>query len=179
MYIPDARIALSQSPRGGTIMNKIQLETAIPVDVAHPGKVLRDVFMAPLGLNANSLARALHVSPQTVSQILTSRRAISAETALRLSKLFGTTPQFWLILQAEYDLLDAQKKWSPDIDEKIKRIDVAAVTKSTPGGTKDDGKDRTAPPLKLEGNEKKVFEFLTAEKVHFDELIEKSVLSAG
>lgn len=72
---------------------------------AHPGEILRTEFMEPLGLSAYQLAKALH-SPG-IYEIVREHRAISADLALRLGRYFGMTPQFWLNLQADYDLRHA------------------------------------------------------------------------
>lgn len=69
---------------------------------AHPGEILRTEFMEPLGITAYQLAKALH-SPG-IYQVVREQRAISADVALRLGKYFGMTPQFWMNLQADYDL---------------------------------------------------------------------------
>jgi addiction module HigA family antidote len=70
----------------------------------HPGEVLREEFLAPMGLSMNRLALELRVPVTRISEIVNEKRAISADTALRLSIYFGTTPQFWLNLQAAHDL---------------------------------------------------------------------------
>ena len=70
----------------------------------HPGEVLSEDVVKPLGLSANRLAQALHVPANWVSEILGRRRAVTADTALRLSRYLGTSPEFWLGLQAEYEL---------------------------------------------------------------------------
>lgn len=70
----------------------------------HPGEILREEFMVPLGLSANKLALALRVPVTRIGDIIHERRAISPETALRLARYFGTTPDFWMNLQARYDL---------------------------------------------------------------------------
>jgi antitoxin HigA-1 len=73
---------------------------------AHPGEVLREEFMAPLGLSANALALALRVPATRVGAIIRDDRprAVTADTALRLARYFGTTPDFWLNLQTAHDL---------------------------------------------------------------------------
>jgi addiction module HigA family antidote len=76
----------------------------------HPGEVLREEFMRPLGLSANALALALRVPATRIGAIIRkdSPRAVSADTALRLARYFGTTPAFWLNLQTAYDLSIAE-----------------------------------------------------------------------
>ena len=70
----------------------------------HPGEVLRKEFMAPHSISINALARALHVAPNRISLIANEKRSISASTALRLAIFFGTTAEFWVNLQVNYDL---------------------------------------------------------------------------
>ena len=70
----------------------------------HPGEVLKEEFMKPLGLSANALARAIRVPANRVSAIVNGDRGITADTALRLAKAMGTSPDFWLNLQKQYDL---------------------------------------------------------------------------
>jgi antitoxin HigA-1 len=69
---------------------------------AHPGELLRTEFMEPMGITAYQLAKALHFAG--IYEIVREQRAISADVALRLGKYFGVTPQFWMNLQADYDL---------------------------------------------------------------------------
>ncbi len=73
----------------------------------HPGEMLREDFLPDYGLTVASLAEALGVSRQTVNELLRERRALSPEMALRLSRLFGDTPEFWLNAQRAVDLWDA------------------------------------------------------------------------
>lgn len=70
----------------------------------HPGEVLKEEFMKSLGLSANALARAIRVPANRISAIVNGDRGITADTALRLAKALGTTPDFWLTLQKQYDL---------------------------------------------------------------------------
>jgi addiction module HigA family antidote len=76
----------------------------------HPGEILREEFMKPLGLTAYQLAKELHVSIPRVSDIVRERRAVTADTALRLGRYFGTDAQTWMNLQADYDLRIARSK---------------------------------------------------------------------
>jgi addiction module HigA family antidote len=74
----------------------------------HPGEVLREEFLDPLGLSSSALAAALDVPANRISMIVRERRGITGDTALRLARYFGTTPQFWMTLQANYDLSAAE-----------------------------------------------------------------------
>lgn len=80
------------------------------VKPTHPGEMLREDFMPDFGLTAADLAEKLGVSRQTVNEILRERRAVSPSMALRLSRLFGNTPEFWLNAQRAVDLWLAQKE---------------------------------------------------------------------
>lgn len=76
---------------------------------AHPGDVLREDYLAPLGMSQYALAQALGVSQLRISEICRGKRAITADTALRLARYFGTTPEFWLGMQAGYDIAVARE----------------------------------------------------------------------
>lgn len=84
----------------------------------HPGEMLREDFLPDYGLTVSSFAKALGVSRQSVNELLRERRAVSPEMALRLSRLFGNTPEFWLNAQCAVDLWDAAR----NIKIKIERI---------------------------------------------------------
>jgi antitoxin HigA-1 len=71
---------------------------------AHPGEILREEFLKPYGMSAYGLAKRLHVPVPRINDIVLERRGISADTALRLSRFFGTTEQFWLNLQGAYEV---------------------------------------------------------------------------
>ena len=86
----------------------------------HPGETLQEDFMRPLGLSANRLAIELQVPVTRINDIVRGRRAISADTALRLARYFGTTPQFWMNLQANYDLEVAQDERGDEIADRIR-----------------------------------------------------------
>lgn len=75
----------------------------------HPGEILRDE-LAELGLSARAFARALGIPTNRVTQILNEQRGISADTALRLARYFGTTPEFWMDLQSDYELRRARRE---------------------------------------------------------------------
>jgi addiction module HigA family antidote len=74
----------------------------------HPGEVLREEFLAPLGMSARALAKALDVPANRVTEIMRGERDVSADTAIRLGRYFGTDPRFWLNLQAAHDLSVAE-----------------------------------------------------------------------
>ena len=81
----------------------------------HPGEFLREDFLPDYSLTATSLAKSLGVSRQSINELLRERRAVSPEMALRLSKLFGNTPQFWLNAQREVDLWEAERRMMTEI----------------------------------------------------------------
>jgi addiction module HigA family antidote len=84
----------------------------------HPGEILLEEFLKPLKISQNRLGRDLGVPAQRINEIIRGRRTITVDTALRLAKYFGTTPQFWLNLQAHYDL---EKAVETRLVEKINR----------------------------------------------------------
>ncbi|MDN5849096.1 MAG: HigA family addiction module antitoxin [Nitrococcus sp.] len=75
--------------------------------------------MEPLGLSAAALARALHVPANRITGLINGQRGLSADTALRLARYFGTTPEFWVRLQAEYDLRQARRTLAEEIERKV------------------------------------------------------------
>jgi len=74
------------------------------MDPIHPGEILMEEFLEPLGISQYRLAKDISVSPRRINEIVHGKRSISADTALRLAKFFGTTERFWLNLQVRYDL---------------------------------------------------------------------------
>ncbi len=74
----------------------------------HPGEILREEFMIPLGLSSNALARAVGVTPARINEIVRERRGITADTALRLARFFNTDVRSWINLQSNYDIERAQ-----------------------------------------------------------------------
>lgn len=75
----------------------------------HPGEVLLEEFLIPMGISQNALARAVGVPPRRINEIVLGKRAVTADTALRLAKTFGTSESFWMRLQADYDLEGARE----------------------------------------------------------------------
>jgi addiction module HigA family antidote len=84
----------------------------------HPGEMLREDFLPDYELTVSSFAKAIGVSRQTINELLRERRAVSPEMALRLSRLFGNSPEFWLNAQRAFDLWEAEKS----ITDQIKKI---------------------------------------------------------
>ena len=85
----------------------------------HPGEILREEFMMPLGLSAHALAVALRVAAPRINDIVREKRGITPDTALRLARYFNSTPQFWLNLQTSYDLKTAQLASGPKIEREV------------------------------------------------------------
>ncbi len=83
----------------------------------HPGEVLLADFIEGFGITQNKLAVSINVSPRRINEIVHGKRAITADTALRLARYFGTTPQFWLNLQIQYELDRAEDRLAGQIDE--------------------------------------------------------------
>jgi addiction module HigA family antidote len=85
----------------------------------HPGEILREDFLIPLGMSANALAKALHVPPPRINDIVRERRGVTADTAMRLARYFGGDARSWLNLQAAYDLRVAEIENAQRIEEEI------------------------------------------------------------
>ena len=86
-----------------------------------PGEILMEEFMRPFGLSINALARALAVPANRIGGIINGKRAISADTALRLGKYFGTSPEIWLDLQSDYELRVARQTTWPRVEPTVSR----------------------------------------------------------
>jgi len=85
----------------------------------HPGEVIREEILTPLGMSVNQLAKHLSVDAARLNEIVRGRRGITADTALRLARYLGTTPEFWLRLQAHYELRVARQTKLPDIERAV------------------------------------------------------------
>ncbi len=88
----------------------------------HPGEILREDFLKPFKLSQNALARALRVPPRRINEILHEKRGITADTALRLARFFGTTAEMWTGLQTDYELRLARYKKEKQIEREIAPI---------------------------------------------------------
>jgi len=103
-------------------MEEIIMSEKIPN--IHPGEILEEEFLKPLNISAYRLAKETHIPATRVSEILKQRRRITADTALRFSKYFGNSPDFWLGIQIEYDLREEIEKQKEDINS-IKTLEIA------------------------------------------------------
>jgi addiction module HigA family antidote len=88
----------------------------------HPGEILRDEFMKPRGLSQNALARALNVPPRRINEIVLEKRGITADTALRLARFFGTSAEMWAGLQADYDLRLVRYEKARTIEREVEPL---------------------------------------------------------
>jgi addiction module HigA family antidote len=98
----------------------------------HPGEILRHDFMEPLGLSQYALAKAIRVKPMRVSQIVCGQRGVTADTALRLSRYFGTRAGWWLDFQSHYDLEMAADKLEARIARDVKPCALRPILESVP-----------------------------------------------
>jgi addiction module HigA family antidote len=85
----------------------------------HPGEILKDE-LAEIGMTANAFAHALHVPANRITSIINGNRTITADTALRISRFFGTTPEFWLNLQSSYDLKIAKQTIGNKVEQEVR-----------------------------------------------------------
>ena len=90
----------------------------------HPGEILREEFMKPYGLSQNALARALNVPPRRINEIVLEKRAVTADTALRLARYFSTTAELWTGLQGDYDLRLTRYEKQSRIERDIEPLTV-------------------------------------------------------
>src|SRR6266567_9481129 len=92
------------------------------LDPVHPGDVLREDFMKPLGLSAYAVAKAIGSTPITISLICRRQRTVSAEMALKLGRLFSVSPELWMGIQADYDLEVARLQRQAEIEKRIQPL---------------------------------------------------------
>jgi len=90
----------------------------------HPGEILMEEFLKPMGISQYKLAKDISVHPRRINQIIHGNRSISADTALRLSKYFGQSERFWLNMQARYDLEVEKDKLEGRLDYEVKALNV-------------------------------------------------------
>lgn len=89
----------------------------------HPGEILLEEFLKPMGLSQNALARAVHVPPRRINEIVLGKRALTADTDLRLARYFGVSEGFFLGLQSDYDLMERRR----EIERELKAIEPRAA----------------------------------------------------
>ncbi|HNB51093.1 MAG TPA: HigA family addiction module antitoxin [Anaerolineales bacterium] len=89
------------------------------IPLVHPGEVLYEDWLIPLGMSQSQLAKSMRVHPARIHEIVRGKRAITAETALRLARAVGTSPEFWLRLQMVYDLRQAQVTYAEIISREV------------------------------------------------------------
>jgi antitoxin HigA-1 len=85
----------------------------------HPGEILKEEFLAPMGISQYRLAKDISVSPRRINEIVHGKRAITADTALRLGRFFTMSPQFWLNLQTRYDLEVTEDQLEKQLDNEV------------------------------------------------------------
>jgi addiction module HigA family antidote len=86
----------------------------------HPGEILLEEFLKPLGMSMNKLADELHVPANRITQIVEGQRGVTGETALRLARYFGTSPEFWLGIQKDYDLEVARDEFEAQVERQVR-----------------------------------------------------------
>jgi len=95
-------------------------ENAGKLAPVHPGEVLLEEFLEPLGLSQNQVALDIRVHARRINEIVLGKRGVTANTALRLARYFGTTPQFWMGLQVEYDLDVEMDRMGDELDREVR-----------------------------------------------------------
>ncbi len=93
----------------------------------HPGEILMDEFLKPMGISQYRLAKDISVPPRRINEIVHGKRSITADTAIRLGRFFNMTPHFWLNLQSRYDLEVTEELLANDLDHKIRPYNANAA----------------------------------------------------
>ena len=94
--------------------------STMKIPLVHPGDILQEDFLEPLGITQYRLAKDISVPPRRINEIVHGKRSITADTALRLSRYFGVSPQFWIHLQAHYDLEVKSDKLGKRLEKEVK-----------------------------------------------------------
>ena len=97
------------------------------IPAPHPGETIREDILEPLGMSVNQLAKALGVTATRLNEVVRGRRGITADTALRLARYLGTSAEFWLGLQLEYDLRSTRQSRQREIEKAVRPRSVAAA----------------------------------------------------
>jgi addiction module HigA family antidote len=108
------KVAMPMMLRSWIITDEVVEMAKLPN--VHPGEVVLEEFLKPMGISQNKIAREIGVPPRRINEIVHGKRAITADTALRLSKYFGVAESFWMGLQADYDLEEARKELGRKLD---------------------------------------------------------------
>ena len=104
-------------------MSKSSTTTSKLLPNPHPGEILLEEFLKPMGLSQNALARAVHVPPRRINEIVLGKRAMTADTDLRLARYFGMSEGFFLGLQSDYELMERRR----EIERELKSIEPRAA----------------------------------------------------
>jgi len=88
----------------------------------HPGEILLEEFLLPMNISQNKLARDISVPPRRINEIVHGKRSVTADTALRLARYFGVTEQFWMGLQADYDLEESRKRLGNKLIKDVRQL---------------------------------------------------------
>lgn len=94
------------------------------IPLIHPGEILNEEFLQPLGITQYRLAKNINVPPRRINEIIHGMRGISADTAIRLGRYFGNSPEFWMNLQSRYDLEKESEKLSERLEMEVKILEV-------------------------------------------------------
>ena len=100
----EVRPSSLQCPMSAPSRDRLLIRAGDALPPVHPGEVLAEEFLSPLGLSQNKAAMSMRVPARRINEIVKGKRSVTADTALRLARYFGTTPEFWVNLQAHYDL---------------------------------------------------------------------------
>lgn len=115
-------MAIRHDQLGKTNFSDVLARPRKRLAITHPGQILLAEFLEPNGLTANALANALHVPANRITAILKGQRGISADTALRLARYFGTTPDLWLNLQKDFELRLAKDEAADEIESLVRPL---------------------------------------------------------
>ncbi len=110
--------AMLTTLRSPTIIEERDMDERLPN--IHPGEILLEEFLKPLALSQNRVARDLGVPPRRINEIVLGKRAVTADTALRLARYFGTSEKFWLGLQADFDLEEVRRRLGDRLEKEVR-----------------------------------------------------------
>ncbi len=124
-FASSGAVATRSKLKSWTIIENIMSKRKDRLDPVHPGSVLLEDFMKPLGLSAYAVAKAIGATPIAISEIIRHKRAVSAEMALKLGRFFSVSPELWMGIQADYDLELARNRSQADIFRRVQPIKLA------------------------------------------------------